>query len=74
MGRKERKKSGMKLKEIEVRYGDQNQQMHTSLWKYIVNLVIPSICFGHSCRHPQGSTLRRINTLRRYKSYEPIHM
>jgi hypothetical protein len=42
--------------------------MHTSSWKYIINAVIHPTCFGHSCGHPQGGALRRLNTLRCYKS------
>jgi hypothetical protein len=34
--------------------------MHTILWKYIKNAVIPATCFGHSCGHPQRGALRRI--------------
>jgi hypothetical protein len=33
-----------------------------------INLVIRPTCFGHSCGHPQGGALWRINTLRYYKS------
>jgi hypothetical protein len=36
--------------------------MHTSLWKYFVNVVVTAACFDHSCGNPQRSTLRRINT------------
>jgi hypothetical protein len=32
-------------------------------------VVIFSTCFGHSCGHPQGGALRKINTLICYKMY-----
>jgi hypothetical protein len=32
-----------------------------------INVIITPTCFGHSCGHPQGGELRKINTLRCYK-------
>jgi hypothetical protein len=49
-----------------VRYRDWNQQMRTSVWKYIIKVVIPATCFGHTCGHPQGRWPRVAETCSRY--------
>jgi hypothetical protein len=30
--------------------------------------IIPPTCFGHSCGHPEGGALQRMDTSRYYKS------
>jgi len=44
------------------------------IMKYIIHThkhthSIPPTCFGHSCGHPRGSALQRIDTSKCYRSF-----